>query len=447
MARAFIDDLWLKNSADKRPPTSAMIRSLANAKDPMKARVPQEHRTARYGTGRRWRVRWYAEENGIKKARTRGFEKRSDAEEFQAALEDDIRSNRYMDPDAGKRPFRSVANAWLRTKLDVKEVTMARYERELRVYINPQWGDVLLSGITAKGVQEWIVGLMSGDYKAELPLDSHGTMRKPKPLAPKSIKNIVRVVMAGVLDYAVEQGYLRNNVLDRVTTPRVTRNEDITYLTIDEVEELAEQAGRYAAHPKTVDGKVAWPDSRLNTNALIIRFLAYTGCRIGEALSLQVADLDLDGRKARIRRTWTGDKDGRDVIGTPKNGKPRTIAMPQFLTDMLRDYTKDLDSGDFVFRGKHGGPLYPRTWRNRVFSYARSAAGMEDANITPHTLRHTYASIAIANGADVKTLQQQLGHATAAMTLDVYAALWPERLGEVADAVGDARAAALAETA
>ena len=61
----------------------------------------------------------------------------------------------------------------------------------------------------------------------------------------------------------------------------------------------------------------------------------------------------------------------------------------------------------------------------------------------PHSLRHTYASIAIANGADVKTLQKQLGHATAAMTLDVYAALWPERLGEVADAVECARGKAL----
>ncbi|MDM8323461.1 tyrosine-type recombinase/integrase [Bifidobacterium pullorum] len=55
-----------------------------------------------------------------------------------------------------------------------------------------------------------------------------------------------------------------------------------------------------------------------------------------------------------------------------------------------------------------------------------------------HSLRHTYASIAIKAGADVKTLQAQLGHATAAMTLDVYAALWPENLGTVADAVNTA---------
>ena len=64
---------------------------------------------------------------------------------------------------------------------------------------------------------------------------------------------------------------------------------------------------------------------------------------------------------------------------------------------------------------------------------------MEGEGVNIHSLRHTYASIAIACGADVKTLQKQLGHATASITLDVYAGLWPERLNEVADAVDQMR--------
>jgi integrase len=60
-----------------------------------------------------------------------------------------------------------------------------------------------------------------------------------------------------------------------------------------------------------------------------------------------------------------------------------------------------------------------------------------------HSLRHTYASLAIAAGADVKTLQAQLGHASAVETLNTYSALWPERLGEVATAVDAARSAAI----
>ena len=64
---------------------------------------------------------------------------------------------------------------------------------------------------------------------------------------------------------------------------------------------------------------------------------------------------------------------------------------------------------------------------------------MEDAGVTIHSLRHTYASFAIAQGADVKTLQMQLGHSSPSITLNTYTALWPERLDDVADAIGALR--------
>ena len=70
---------------------------------------------------------------------------------------------------------------------------------------------------------------------------------------------------------------------------------------------------------------------------------------------------------------------------------------------------------------------------------AVKAAGMEDEGVTIHSLRHTYASFAIAQGADVKTLQMQLGHSSPSITLNTYTALWPERLDDVADAIGALR--------
>ena len=445
MARVIIDDRWLRTADDDTAPSSAAKRSLANAKDPFKARVPQKWRTSIYGKGKRWRVRWYvAGDDGKTQQKSRHFDKLSDAESFKAAMEDDIRAGRYRDPNAGHKAFRVVAEEWLKSKLDVKEATLGRYSRDMRVYVYPRWGDVLLSGITAKDVQSWVNDLTTGDYKAELPVDKNGVMRKPKPLSPSIIKNIVRVAMYSVLDYAVKQDYLVENVIDKVTTPKIVTQDDKVFLTIAEVEQLATQAGRYGKHAKTVNGVLTWPDDTTNTHALLVRFLAYTGVRIGEALALTVRDLDLDRCRARIRRTWTDDKNGNVTLGPPKNGTPRTIAMPTFLCHALRQYISGLSENDYVFRGKQGGPLYVRTWRTRVFNRAVKNAGMEGNGITPHSLRHTYASIAIANGADVKTLQKQLGHATAAMTLDVYAALWPERLGDVADAVGAARDRALA---
>jgi integrase len=80
-----------------------------------------------------------------------------------------------------------------------------------------------------------------------------------------------------------------------------------------------------------------------------------------------------------------------------------------------------------------------------VFNRAVTAAGLADRGITPHKLRHTAASLAIAAGADVKVVQLMLGHKSAAMTLDVYGHLWPDRLDEVADALDVGRATALAK--
>ena len=60
MARVSIDDLWLKDDADGNPPTATVKRSLANARDPMKAKVPEKWRSQRYGEGKRWRCRWLA---------------------------------------------------------------------------------------------------------------------------------------------------------------------------------------------------------------------------------------------------------------------------------------------------------------------------------------------------------------------------------------------------
>ena len=109
MARVFIVDRWLKNDENGNPPTAAMKRSLANVKDPMKAKVPAEHRSSTYGKYDRWRCRWYAEAQGVKTEKSKTFRLLSDAEEFKAAMEDDIRRGRYHDPKLAQKPFRRVA--------------------------------------------------------------------------------------------------------------------------------------------------------------------------------------------------------------------------------------------------------------------------------------------------------------------------------------------------
>jgi site-specific recombinase XerC len=77
-----------------------------------------------------------------------------------------------------------------------------------------------------------------------------------------------------------------------------------------------------------------------------------------------------------------------------------------------------------------GTTLRLRNWRRVVFDRAVRAAGLTD--VTPHDLRHTAASLAVASGATVKSVQRMLGHASAAITLDVYAGLFDDDLSDLA---------------
>lgn len=92
-----------------------------------------------------------------------------------------------------------------------------------------------------------------------------------------------------------------------------------------------------------------------------------------------------------------------------------------------------------MFTAPRGGLLRLQNFRHTVFDRAAQAAGLDV--LTPHSLRHTAASLAIASGADVKVVQQMLGHASATMTVDLYGHLYGDRLDEVADRMDTLRTA------
>lgn len=89
----------------------------------------------------------------------------------------------------------------------------------------------------------------------------------------------------------------------------------------------------------------------------------------------------------------------------------------------------------FVFPAPRGGVLRLRNWRREVFDPAVKAAGLD--GLTPHDLRHTAASLAISADANVKAVQRMRGHASAAMTLDVYSGLFEDDLDAVAERLND----------
>ena len=240
---------------------------------------------------------------------------------------------------------------------------------------------------------------------------------RTKPLSPKSIRN-VHGILSKCLSTAVRLEYMRQNPAESVTLPRVTKKE-IKPLTDEQVSRMVAQAG--------TDGF-----------GTLFKVVVFTGLRLGEALGLTWDCVDFQKKRLTINKQLQKRPlaDGGFVFAPLKNDKIRVIAPAPFVLDLLwqwqqRQKEDRLIAGglwegwkneqerqaSIVFTNDLGGHLHPQTV---LVHFKKLAASVGAPNARVHDLRHTYAVLSLQNGDDVKTVQENLGHATAAFTLDVY---------------------------
>jgi integrase len=164
----------------------------------------------------------------------------------------------------------------------------------------------------------------------------------------------------------------------------------------------------------------------------LIQFLADTGARLGEASALRWTDLNLEARTARICRSFSN---GKDLTQT-KTGETRTVELSTRLHQLLTESRPDIfGDEDLAFPNEEGGFVDPHNFRNRVFSrLVRNVLG-RGRRFTPHGLRHTFASLHIARGTNLKRVQAQGGWASAKMLLDRYGHYLPTETTSYADAL------------
>lgn len=175
----------------------------------------------------------------------------------------------------------------------------------------------------------------------------------------------------------------------------------------------------------------------------------HTGMRSGELLGLKWADVDLNNATIRVRRTLTRVGNGRRLaLGEPKTRKSRrTVRLTQRATEALishraRQAKKQLrapvyENTGLVFAGEGGGLINPSNLRQRSFAPLLSCAGLSGRGITFHDLRHTCASLLFQRNVHPKFVQELLGHASVAITLDTYSHMLPGMGGEATDAMAD----------
>lgn len=350
------------------------------------------------GGATRYRVRYRTPDR--RQTDKRGFTTKRDAQAFANQIEVDKRRGAYVAPAAGRLQLGDYAQAWLDGKHDLKPSTRDRYQRVLNVHLAPK-KTVALGDISRAWVRDWVA-------------DLSGRM------AATSVHKVVGVLRQ-VLDMAVDDNRLVANPCDGVALPSTTTVEEQRYLTLDQLHQLAAAAG---------DG------------GPLVYLLGTCGLRFGEAAELRWRDIDVENLRIRVARSVVL-VDGVFEVGPPKNGKARTVGLPAFVAGLLRQGSAAAD--DLVFPDRNGGYLRANNVRRRWWAqavetvrlYPEVIAGGDGHERTVysfkiHELRHTAASLAIQAGAHIKSLQNMLGHASAALTLDRYGHLY----GSDVEAVG-----------
>ena len=427
MARAWIVDLWIKNAQVELPDGSTQRLTASSQQRKSVRTIPEHFRTARWGRGKRWKVAWY-EEN---KQRSKLFDAKKNAEEFTAELEDDIRMGRYVDPTKREQQFSEVAEIWLSSKGRIKDSTYRRYRRDLDTYVLPRWGSTPIGSVRRQDVDQWVQQLLAGTAPRATSDSKHTppSKRAQRGLSATSIDAIVRIAMGAPIRYAVKQSWLGRNPLDGLELPRDERVKgSLPTLTYGEVEALAQSALDLTGN---------------RADACLLHLLAYSGLRIGEATALLATDLDPDNARVHVRQTWSTDREGKRKITVPKTWEQRWVPIPRFLVSELQALVRDQNEGPYLLQAKRGQAIDSGNWYNRVWLKIRRGTSADSFSV--HDLRHVAATLAIAANADVKLVQQMLGHKDATETLNTYAAVWPSKINEVITLIEERRSAALAE--
>lgn len=314
-------------------------------------------------------------------------------------------------------PHRTVthaaATAWLaRKEGHLKPSGYRSYENAWRVHVEPRWRTAKVADIRSTSVQAWIAELSK-------------TLSASRTVTVYS-------VLAGILDDAVRDRMLAANPARGVSLPRRSRRPNV-YLSPDQLQSLATESGRYGS---------------------LVLVLGTVGLRWGEAAALRVSDIDFLRRRVVLHENAVA-VGGRTHVGTLKTGHSRTVALPGFVVDELAVTCVGKERDELIWPAQDGGYLAPPThksWMAGAVARCQNAADEARAKesrdggkpttpvfprITAHALRHTAASLAISAGANVKVVQRMLGHASAAMTLDVYADLFDDDFTQVADKLSE----------
>lgn len=307
---------------------------------------------------------------------------------------------------------------------DKKWSTSKTYKANIATHIKPALGAVKLSQLAPHMIQKFYNTLLKSgrtipkrDENGKIVKKNGKTVTEQVPLNAKTVRNI-HGTLTKALSVAVSVGYLRSNPCDRVTLPRVEKKE-IQPLTDELVKEFLKAASE-------------------DEYEIILKVILFTGLRESEAMGLTWDCVDFKTGTLNICKQLQKRPlgEGGFVFTSLKNNKTRILRPAPFVMELLKRRQQEQDAqrlltgpaweawstpaerkSALVFTTASGSHLSPQTV---YLHYKRLAAKIGVPESRLHDLRHTFAVLSLQNGDSVKTVQGNLGHATASFTLDVY---------------------------
>ena len=303
----------------------------------------------------------------------------------------------YAPPKSDKikpeMPFGDWIDFWYQnySKSKLRATTRAGYENRIYLHIIPELGDIPLNQLTQNDLQQFYARLKK-----------NGRLLHAEHYGESLSDTMVRGCHANcrsALEKAVQEGLIRvNPAVGCKLPPKKAREMQV--LTREEIQRFLIQA--------KAEGYFE----------LFLLELT-TGLRRGELLALQWDDLNLETGELQINKQAYRTKEDGLLISQPKTKSSiRTVSLPQPLLTILKEYKEGVNSR-WMFPSplKEDSPLDPAYIRTRLHLILEHA---QCKQIRFHDLRHTFATMALGSGMDVKTLSSMLGHVSAATTLDIY---------------------------
>ena len=358
----------------------------------------------------RWEGRYTAGHDANGKAIYKNVLGKTQAE-VKEKLKRAIEENKGLDiVKAGQYTLGQWMDVWFENyaKLKVRPSSHQTYRGYIDNHIKPHVGSIPLSKLTSLDLQKLYKLLLS-----EGRIDRIESKNQPKGLSAKTVRNINQII-SSALNLAKEQKLISSNLTEACALPKVEHREMKT-LPVEQLTSFLREAKETGVYE-------------------MYYIELATGLRRGELLGLKWDDIDMTNGTIRVQRQ-VARIDG-EIIEAPLKTKNsyRTVSIGDDAIEVLKEQRKKVGREiEYVFPSPNGGPISPDSVLNMLHRVLERA-GLP--KIRFHDLRHTFATLALQNGVDIKTVSGMLGHFSAGFTLDTYAHVTTSAQKEAANTMG-----------